>query len=107
MALPGIRELSTKSRFFGFRSIKAKFLALIVPFVLVSIFTVFGLVEYNARVTAEQKLQIKLEKLVAIQSGVIAESLWIVADEQIKLILAALQIDPDVVGAVVYDDGGV
>lgn len=93
-----------KRQFLRFRSIRAKFLALIVPFVLLSIFAVFGLVEYNARIAAEQKLQSKLDKLVAIQSGVVAESLWNVADEQIKLILSALQIDPDVVAAAVYDD---
>ena len=96
-----------KRQFLSFRSIRAKFLALIVPFVLLSILAVFGLVEYNARITAEQKLQSKLDKLVAIQSGVVAESLWNVADEQIKLILSALQIDPDVVAAAVYDDGDV
>ena len=95
------------NRFLAFRSIRAKFLALIVPFVLLSIFAVFGLVEYSARVTAEKKLQDKLEKLVAIQSGVVSESLWNVADEQIELILTALQVDPDVVAAVVYDDNDV
>jgi signal transduction histidine kinase/CheY-like chemotaxis protein/uncharacterized membrane protein affecting hemolysin expression len=94
-------------RLLEFRSIKAKFLALIVPFVLVSIFAVFGVVEYNARISADAKLQNKLEKLVEIQSAVVAESLWNVADEQIKLILAALKIDPDVLAAAVYDDGNV
>ena len=96
-----------KRKFLEFRSIRAKFLALIVPFVLLSIFTVFGLVEYNARIAAEQKLQSKLEKLVAIQSAVVSESLWNVADDQIKLILSALEIDPDVLAAAVYDDGEV
>ncbi len=94
-------------KFLEFRSIRAKFLALIVPFVLLSIFTVFGIVEYNARIAAEQKLQSKLEKLVAIQSAVVSQSLWNVADDQIKLILSALEIDPDVLAAAVYDDGEV
>ena len=90
-----------------FRSITFKFLGLIVPFVLFAIFAVFLVVEYNARSAAEEKLQNKLDKLVAIQSAVVSESLWNVADDQIKLILSALAIDPDVMAAAVYDDGGV
>ncbi|MGQ7846406.1 response regulator [Granulosicoccus sp. 3-233] len=92
---------------YRFRSIQTKFLALIVPFVLLTIVLVFAMAERNAREAAEQKLQSKLEKLVAIQSSVISESLWNVADEQIKLILSSLDIDPDVQAAAVYDDGEV
>ena len=60
--------------------------------------------EINARRDARLKLVDKLEKLVTFQSALFSESLWNVADEQIKLILAALAIDPDVLGAAVYDD---
>ncbi len=94
------------SRLFEFWSIRAKFLALIVPFALFAIFLVFGVAQYTARAAAEAKLHDKLEKLVAIQSGVVSESLWNVANEQIALILSALEIDPDVLAAAVYDDTG-
>ena len=89
---------------FEFRSLRAKFLAVVTPMVLASTVIVFGLFELSARREAEQRLHNKLDKLVAIQSAVVAESLWNVADEQIKLILAALAIDPDILGAAVYDD---
>ena len=89
---------------FALRSLRAKFLVVVVPLVLLSTLTVFGLFELNAQREAEQRLRDKLEKLVAIQSAVVAESLWNVADEQIKLILEALATDPDVSGAAVYDD---
>ncbi len=95
-----IREFS----FLSFNSIRAKFLAFVVPLVLLSTIAVFGLFEFDARRDANLKLQDKLDKLVAIQSAVLAESLWNVADKQIKLILAALAIDPDVESAVVYDE---
>ncbi len=88
----------------SFNTIRAKFLAFVVPLVLLSTIAVFGLFELNARHDANLKLQDKLDKLVAIQSAVIAESLWNIADEQIKLILAALAIDPDVESAAVYDE---
>ena len=90
-------------RRFG-RSVQTKFLLYVVPLVLVSTIVVFGLFEWNSRQSAEQQLQSKLEKLVEIQSAVVAESLWNVADEQIKLILTALLTDSDVLAAAVYDE---
>ncbi len=92
--------------FLSFRTIRAKFLAFVVPLVLLSTVVVFGLFEFNARRDAIQGLQDKLNELVAIQSAVVTESLWNVADQQIKLILAALAVDPDVLGTAVYDDSG-
>ncbi len=53
---------------------------------LLSTIAVFGLFEFDARRDANRMLQDKLDKLVAIQSAVVAKSLWNVADEQIKLI---------------------
>jgi signal transduction histidine kinase/DNA-binding response OmpR family regulator/uncharacterized membrane protein affecting hemolysin expression len=72
--------------------------------VLASTVIVFGIFELSAQREAEKRLHDKLEKLVTIQSAVVAESMWNVADEQIKLILAALAIDPDILGVAVYDD---
>jgi len=89
---------------FVFRSLRAKFLALIVPLVLLSTVIVFGISELAARREANRKLHDKLEELVEIQSAVLSESLWNVADEQIELILAAIAIDTDVLGAIVYDE---
>jgi PAS domain S-box-containing protein len=91
----------------SFKTIRAKFLALVVPLVLIATVIVFGLFEFKAQSDAEEKLRDKLNKLVEIQSAVVAESLWNVADEQIKLILAALAIDPDVLGAIVFDEQGI
>ena len=67
---------------------------------------VFGLFELNARREADLRLRDKLDKLVTVQSAVLAESLWNVADDQIQLILVALADDPDVSAAVVYDESG-
>ncbi len=96
--------MADRSTILSFNTIRAKFLAFVVPLVLLSTVLMFGLFEFNARRDANLKLQDKLDKLVTIQSAVIAESLWNVADEQIKLILAALAIDPDVEGAAVYNE---
>ncbi len=86
------------------RSIQSKFLAYVVPLVVVSTFAVFALFEWNAQRSAQDQLTVKLEKLVKIQSAVVAESLWNVADDQIKLILEALITDPDVLAAKVIDE---
>ncbi len=100
----GVRNMIRESGLLSFNSIRAKFLAFVVPLVLLSTIAVFGLFEFDARRDANLELQDKLDKLVAIQSAVVAESLWNLADRQIKLILAALAIDPDVESAVVYND---
>ncbi len=86
------------------RSVQTKFLLYVVPLVLISTLVVFGLFEWNARRSAEEQLQTKLDKLIEIQSAVLSESLWNVADQQIALILTALLTDTDVLGAAVYDE---
>lgn len=86
------------------RTIQGKFLAIVVPLVLLSTVAVFGLFEWNASRSAQAQLQTKLAKLVQIQSAVVSESLWNVADDQIALILTALLTDEDVVAAAVYDE---
>ncbi|MEM7172168.1 MAG: response regulator [Pseudomonadota bacterium] len=93
-----------KKSLFAFRSLRSKFLIVVVPLVLLATLLVFGVFEWNAQREARERLQDKLDKLVEIQSAVLAESLWNVADQQIQLILAALATDPDVSGAAVYDD---
>ncbi len=92
------------SRILSFNSIRAKFLAFVVPLVLLSTIVVFGLFEANARRDANLTLQDKLEELVAVQSAVVAESLWNLGHAQINLFLAALATDPDVESAAVYDE---
>ena len=64
----------TRSGLISFRSLRAKFLVVVVPLVLLSTLIVFGLFELNAQREAHQRLEGKLEKLVAIQSAVVAES---------------------------------
>ncbi len=93
-------------RLFAFRTLRAKFLAFIVPLFLLTTVFVFAISELTARRDANQSLRAKLNELTAIQSAVLAESIWNVADEQINLMLAALAIDRDVKGAVVYDEIG-
>ncbi len=96
--------MARKLEFFAFRTLRAKFLALIVPLVLISTVIVFGISELTARREANRKLHAKLDQIVEIQSAVLSESLWNVAEEQIALILAAIAIDTDVLGVIVYDE---
>ncbi|MEM9442270.1 MAG: hypothetical protein AAGA73_17645, partial [Pseudomonadota bacterium] len=89
---------------FRFKSIQSKFLAYVVPLVLLSTVIAFGLFEFNARRSAETQLRAKLAELIDIQRQVVAESLWNVADQQIALTLKALLTDADVEVAAVYDE---
>lgn len=96
--------MAKKPELLAFRTLRAKFLALMIPLVLLSTTIVFGLYELNASREAESRLRDKLNKVATIQSSVLAEPMWNVANEQIKLILTALATDPDVLGAIVYDE---
>jgi uncharacterized membrane protein affecting hemolysin expression len=98
--------LAWTSTLIEFRTLRAKFLALMVPFIVISTVIVFGLSEYAARRDAKQQLYAKLDALLEIQSAVLTEPLWNVADHQVELVLQAIAIDPDVLGAVVFDEKG-
>ena len=77
--LPGsARERRPVVDFLKMRSVQGKFLVYVVPLVLISTIVVFGLFEWTARKSAEQQLQVKLEKMIDIQSAVVAESRRIV-----------------------------
>jgi len=89
-----------------FRSLRAKFLAIAVPLVLLATVGLFAVIQINAQRVATFELQSKLQKMVAIQSALLSEHLWNVDEKQVALILAAMAIDPDVLGAVVYDESG-
>jgi class 3 adenylate cyclase len=92
--------------YLGLHSLRAKFLLLIMPLLVLSTAVVFGISEYAERSDAADDLQDKLNKLVEIQSAVLSEPLWNIANQQIELILAAISIDPDVQGARVFDETG-
>ncbi len=96
--------MAHKIQFYSFRTIRAKFLAVVVPLVLLSTVIVFGISELTARREANQKLYEKLDQLIEIQSAVLSGSLWNVAYKQIELNLAAIAIDTDVLGVIVYDE---
>ena len=79
--------------------------AYIVPLVLISTVMVFGLFLWNARRSAEEQLQTKLEKPIDIQRAVLAKSPWNVAYQRLKRILSARLTDPDVLAGADYEEG--
>jgi signal transduction histidine kinase len=89
-----------------FRSLQARFLAINLPLVLASVVLLFGAFEYNAYSRALGELEAKLDRIVASQSAVLAESTWNLDTERIQLILQATADDPDIRAAVVHDDMG-
>ena len=94
------------TRFWAIRSLQAKFLAITIPLVLLSTLTLFAIIQFNAQRNANLGLQNKLEELATIQSTSLAGPLWNVDSSQVDLMLAAIAIDPEVLGAIVYDETG-
>ena len=72
------------------RTLQGKFLRINIP--LVFVFT--------------QNLHQNLNELVVRQSAVLTNPLWILDNTQIGLTLAAIAIDPNVLGVRVYDESG-
>jgi signal transduction histidine kinase/DNA-binding response OmpR family regulator len=99
--------MHTLARYLSFRSLQAKFLAITVPLVLLSTVGLFAVIQLNAQRDATKNLNDKLRDVVAIQSTSLAAPLWNIDEKQVSLILAAMAIDPDVLGAVVYDEAGI
>jgi signal transduction histidine kinase/DNA-binding response OmpR family regulator len=93
-------------RYFSLRSLRTKFLAIAVPLVLVSTLGLFAVIQLNAESALNQELQNKLERVATIQSATLAGPLWNIDKKQVSLILAAMAIDPDVLGAAVLDEVG-
>ncbi len=88
------------------RTLQARFLAVNVPLVILSLVIVLGLLEYFSYRISVHKLHERMDTMVASQSGVIAESLWHLDHERIKVILDAIVVDADVIGAIVDDEMG-
>ncbi|MEL6436383.1 MAG: hypothetical protein AAFP99_06265, partial [Pseudomonadota bacterium] len=83
-----------------------KFLAVVAPLVLLAIASVFAAVEWISADRAARAMEDKLQRVLAIQSQVLADPLWNLAREQVELVADAILIDTDVVGLVVRDDRG-
>ena len=86
------------------RSVQGKMLGYLAPMVLLSTIIVFGFFEMNASHAAKENLKAKLAEMVEVQSAVLSDSLWNVADDQTALALSALLIDQDVVAAAAFDE---
>ena len=86
------------------RSLQVKFLAIAVPLVLLSTVGLFTYIQIDTRRTATAELKGKLHEVATIQSASLAGPLWNIDEKQVSLILAAMAIDPDVLGVIVYDE---
>jgi len=86
-------------------SIRLKILSITVPIILLCILAVFGIFEYNAQSKAVMALQQKMNRLLDVQTKVLSEPMWNLAEKQVQLILEALiEADPDILEVIVFDE---
>jgi signal transduction histidine kinase len=88
------------------RSLQARFLAINVPLVLFATAVLFGVFELTAHHRAMNELRDKLARVCEGQAELLSDSLWTLDRDRVQLILASIDDDPDVRGAVVHDDMG-
>ena len=112
---PGILSLTRSNdsggicmahRYLSLRSSQTKFLAIVIPLVLLFTVGLFAIVQLNAQRTATRALKAKLQEVTAIQSTSLSAPLWNIDNKQVSHILAAMAVDPDLLGAAVYDESG-
>lgn len=87
-------------------SLRAKFLLLVVPLILLSLTLVFAFFEFNANKRAAARLDNRLEQLLTLQSAVLVEPVWNLAERQIELIISAISGEDDVLSIKVVDETG-
>ena len=88
------------------RTLRAKFLSVNVPLVMLSTLTLFALFEITTYRSEVRRLHDRLEQLASGQSAILVAPLWTFDQEQIHLIVAALENEPDLAGVVVSDESG-
>lgn len=87
-------------------SLQAKFLVINIPLVLLSTLVLFVIFELATFRTAFEELKNDLREVAATQAAVLADPIWNLNFDQIRLIVAAVSINRDVQGARVYDNRG-
>ena len=87
-------------------TLRGKFLAINIPLALIATLVLFALFELNTHRVALENLRQNLDELAATQSAALSNPLWNLDDAQIKLTLAAIVINRDVLGVRIYDETG-
>jgi adenylate cyclase len=93
-------------KIFRLHSLQRKFLAIAIPLVLASTFSLFALLEAYTYRIAVRDLDESLRGLVASQSAALSNPLWNLDRAQIDLTLKAIVTGPDVVAAQVFGESG-
>ncbi len=86
-----------------FYTIQGKFLSITLPLVFLSTITLFSAIEVYSYQRTIARLQFDLEELVITQSAALAVPLWNLDYDQIRLSLAAVNTDRDIVTVRVFD----
>ena len=87
-------------------TLRWKFLAINIPLALIATLVLFALFELNTHRGALENLRQNLDELAATQSAALSNPLWNLDDTQIRLTLAAIVINRDVLGVRIYDESG-
>lgn len=93
-------------RLYRFRSVRMAFLAVTLPFVLVVVGGFFVLLEFETYNDAVARLELKLDRMLASNSIMLARAVWERNDVIIATHAAPALIDPDLIGIFIYDRDG-
>lgn len=103
---PASAVKSGLNRVYRFRSVRMAFLAVILPLVITVVGGFFVLLEVETYNDAVERLEMKLDRMLASNAIVLARAVWERDDALIASQAAPALIDPDLIGIFIADNDG-
>lgn len=85
------------------RSLRLKFLAIIVPLVVVIVVATLAVIAYLNYTTQEELLSVRAQLISRLQAAALAKPMWELDTAQIQTLIVALEMDPEFRGAAIVD----
>ncbi|MEM7021499.1 MAG: adenylate/guanylate cyclase domain-containing protein [Pseudomonadota bacterium] len=88
------------------QTLRGRFLRITIPLIFLSVIGVFTVIEVIAHRNAVERLQHTLEANISTQAAALATPVWNLDDDQIRLSLAAIVTNPEILAARVLGEDG-
>jgi len=88
------------------QTLSGKFLRVTIPLIFLSVLGVFALVETMTHRNAVSRLEQTLDSMIRTQAAALANPVWNLDDDQIRLSLEAIVTNPEILSARVFGEDG-
>ena len=88
------------------QTLSGKFLRVTIPLIFLSVLGVFALVETMTHRNAVSRLEQTLDSMIRTQAAALANPVWNLDDDQIRLSLEAIVTNPEILSAWIFGEDG-